>query len=165
MNINIRNEKDNDTECSKLDYSKIKEEFMNAGVDFPLKEEECTGLSREEKMEINPCGTYCGNCEDYGVVCDGCRNRSGKPIWYHLFSKKEPCSYYTCVKKNTYHDCSQCQQVPCSKFFQYPDPNMSDDFKQMWFKLRMENFNQINCVRQIEIKDTYKENEEKYKYK
>lgn len=153
----------NDTECSKLDYSQIKSEFMNAKVEFPLKEVECTGLSREEKMEINPCGTYCGNCEDYGVVCDGCRNRNGKPIWYHLYSKKEPCSYYTCVEKNTYHDCSQCQQVPCSKFFEYPDPNMSDDFKQMWFKLRMENFNQINCIRQIDIKDSYKKNEEKYK--
>lgn len=148
---------------SKLDYSQIKEEFMKAGVEFPLKQEECTGLSQEEKMEINPCGTYCGDCEDYGVVCDGCRNRNGKPIWYQLYFKKEPCIYYTCVEKNTYHDCSQCQQVPCSKFFEYPDPNMSDDFKQMWFKLRMENFNQMNCVRQIEIKDTYKENEEKYK--
>ncbi len=146
----------------KLDYSRIKDEFKNVGIEFPLKEEECIGLSEEKMLEINPCGTYCGNCEDYGIVCDGCRNRSGKPIWYNLYSKKEPCIYYTCAQKNTYHDCSQCKQAPCSNFFEYPDPNMSDDFKQMWFNLRMENFNHINCVRQIDIKNTYAENEKQY---
>ena len=147
---------------SNLDYTRIKEEFKNAGVNFPLLETTCKGLTDEEKLEINPCGTYCGDCEDYGVVCDGCRNRKGMPIWYHLYSKKEPCSYYTCVEKNNFHDCSQCQQVPCNKFFEYPDPNMSDDCKQMWFKLRMNHFNQLNCTRQIEIKDDFKKNEEYY---
>ncbi len=154
---------DKDKECSKLDCSILKQEFTNAGVDFPLKEEECNGLSKVEQNEINPCGTYCGNCDDYGVVCDGCRNRKGKPIWYELYSMKEPCAYYVCVEKHQYHDCSQCQQVPCNKYFDYPDPNMSDELKQMWFKLRMENFNQINCLKQIDMKDTYEENVKQYR--
>lgn len=155
----------NNMNDSNLDYSKIKEEFDNANKQFPLKYEECIGLSQDERLIINPCGTYCGDCEDYGVVCDGCRNRNGKPIWYNLYSKNEPCSYYSCSLEKNYHDCSQCNEVPCSKFFEYPDPNMSDDFKQYWFKLRMENFNQINCTRNIEIKNTYKENEDSFKNK
>ncbi len=153
----------NEVTCSKLDYSNIRQQFFDEGKEIPLKEDECTGLSIEEKMEINPCGTYCGKCEDYGVVCDGCRNRNGKPIWYDLYSKKDPCCYYTCVKKQQYHDCSQCQKVPCNMFFEYPDPNMSDEFKQMWFRLRMENFNQINCLRELSIHDSYEENVKRYK--
>lgn len=55
--------------------------------------------------------------------------------------------------------------MPCSKYFEYPDPNMSDDFKQYWFKLRMENFNKINCTHHIEINETFKEDEDSYKNK
>lgn len=69
---------------SELDYTRIKEEFKNMGKAFPLNEKECVGLTETEKMEITPCGTYCGKCEDYGVVCDGCRNRLGRPIWFKL---------------------------------------------------------------------------------
>lgn len=147
----------------KLDYSKIKEEFQNACVAFPLKEEECVGLSLEELKEINPCGTYCGKCEDYGVVCDGCRNRNGYPIWYHLYAKEKPCDFYTCTVAACLHNCSQCQKVPCNKFFEYPDPNMEDEWKQMWFRLRMENFNQRRSENKIEVKGSYQENEETYK--
>lgn len=153
---------DSVSENPQLDYSNIKKEFTNAGVEFPLMEEDCKGLTKEEMFVINPCGTYCGKCEDYGVVCDGCRNRKGSPIWYQLFSKKETCEYYVCTEKNKFHDCSQCQQVPCTKYFDYPDPNMTDEFKQMWFKLRMENFNQLNCIREIKVENTYSENEKMY---
>ncbi len=118
---------------------------------------------KEVAVEINPCGTYCEGCEDNGVVCDGCRNRDGKPIWYDLYGKKEPCEYYTCAKEHQYHDCSQCHKVPCNMYFAYPDPNMTDEMKQMWFKLRMENFNQINCLRDIKIHDTFPQNVDAYK--
>ncbi len=157
-------EKEN-MKSSKLDYSKIKEEFSKANKQFTLKAEECIGLSEEEKLIINPCGTYCVNCEDYGVVCDGCRNRNGKPIWYEIYSKDKPCDYFKCSAEKGYHNCSQCSELPCSKFFEYPDPNMNDDFKQYWFKLRMENFNKINCNNKIEIKDNYKDNKDRYKSK
>ncbi len=150
---------------NKLDYSRIKEEFKKAGVEFPLSEEECIGLTEEQKAIINPCGTYCGKCEDYGWVCDGCRNRNGKPIWYDLYSKAEPCAYYSCSENHKCHDCSQCSQVPCNEYFVYPDPNMDDNFKQMWFKLRMENFNELNPELKIKILETYAENEALYKKK
>lgn len=153
----------NNKDCSKLDYSRIKEAFKDMNVKFPLEEEECIGLSPEERLEITPCGTYCGDCEDYGVVCDGCRNRSGRPIWYDLYAKQEPCEHYTCATKKQYHNCSQCHQMPCDKFFEYPDPNMPDEIKQFWFQLRMENFNQMNGCHVIEIANTFKENEKKYK--
>ncbi len=134
---------------------------------FEVSEEELSQyesrFNGENAMEINPCGTYCEGCEDNGVVCDGCRNRDGKPIWYDLYAKTEPCEYYTCTKEHQYHDCSQCPNVPCNKYFSYPDPNMTDEMKQMWFKLRMENFNHINCVRNIKIHDTFPQNEDVYK--
>lgn len=145
-------------ELPKFDDKSIKQQFANAGIEYPLTEEECKGLTLEDQMEINPCGTYCGKCDDYGVVCDGCRNRLGKPIWYELYSKKETCVHYACTNRQQYHDCSQCHKVPCNHFFEYPDPNMSDEMKQMWFCLRMENFNRMNGLRKITIHDTYEEN-------
>ena len=39
---------------------------------------------------------------------------------------------------------------------------MSDEIKQYWFKLRMENFNQINCTNIIKVEETYAENEKVY---
>lgn len=64
----------------KINYSVIEKEFEKNGKKLTFKENERTGLTEEAKLEINPCGTYCGTCEDYGVVCDGCRNRNGSPI-------------------------------------------------------------------------------------
>lgn len=148
-----------------FDYSRIKQEFENSGKTIPINLEDNHNLTKKEQLEINPCGTYCGDCEDYGVVCDGCRNRDGRPLWYALFDKEETCGYYSCTKEKGLHDCSQCTKMPCAKYFEYPDPNMSDDFKQYWFKLRMENFNQINIVQDINVKDTYKENEESFNNK
>lgn len=84
---------------SGLDYTRIKEEFKNMEKAFPLSEKECVGLTEAEKMEITPCGICCGKCEDYGVVCDGCRNRLGKPIWFNLYDITEICSYDMCCEK------------------------------------------------------------------
>lgn len=57
------------------------------------------------------------------------------------------------------------RQMPCSRFFEYPDPEMSDEFKQYWFRLRMENIKQLNCTCQIEVQDSFQENARKYKIK
>lgn len=145
-----------------LDYSVIEEEFKKNGKELPLEETERIGLTVKEREEINPCGTYCGKCEDYGLVCDGCRNRNGKPIWYHLYDKTEACDYYKCCATKGKHNCSECNQLPCEKYFEYPDPNMTDEFKQMWFKLRMENFNPLRPEQQIEVENEFKKNVLKY---
>jgi len=39
---------------------------------------------------------------------------------------------------------------------------MSDEFKQWWFKLRMENFNKLRPENPIGVEATYEENEKKY---
>lgn len=147
---------------SALDYSTIKEEFKKIGKEFPLKDTECIGLTLMEREEINPCGTYCGKCDDYGVVCDGCRNRNGMPIWYYMYDKTETCGYYKCCASTGKHDCSECSQLPCEEYFEYPDPNMSDEFKQMWLKFRIDNFNKIRLTQKIELEDEFKQNVLKY---
>lgn len=146
----------------KINYSVIEEEFAKNGKQLPLTENEKIGLTLEQLQEINPCGTCCGTCEDYGVVCDGCRNRNGKPIWYSLYDKMETCGYYQCCQNKGKHDCSECQQLPCNRFFQYPDPNMSDEFKQYWFKLRMENFNKLRSTDKVVIEDEFCKNYFRY---
>lgn len=126
-----------------IDYSNIENEFNKMGKELTLTDKERIGLTKEQLKEINPCGTYCGTCNDYGVVCDGCRNRNGSPIWYDLYDKKETCEYYGCCESKGMHDCSQCSQLPCDEYYVYPDPNMSDELKQWWFNLRMDNFKKL----------------------
>ena len=145
-----------------LDYSAIEAEFAKAGKKLPLTASEMIGLTEEQKREINPCGTCCGGCEDYGVVCDGCRNRNGVPLWYHLYDRKEPCCFYQCCENNGKHDCSQCKQLPCKNFFEYPDPNMSNEFKQWWFALRMKNLNQLRTNDFVEVEDDFEKNVRRY---
>ena len=145
-----------------IDYSVIEKEFLNMGKKLHLADSEKIGLTLAEGQDINPCGTYCAGCEDYGVVCDGCRNRNGKPLWYYMYDKEETCCYYQCCEKQGKHDCSQCSQLPCESFFEYPDPNMSDEFKQWWFKLRMENFNKLRSTHFIEVEDSYEKNVRRY---
>ncbi|WP_167956593.1 DUF3795 domain-containing protein [Anaerosporobacter faecicola] len=160
MNKESKNEKMNDDQS--LDYTNIKAEFNKANKPFPLTEKECIGLTKAEQDEINPCGTYCGGCEDYGVVCDGCRNRNGKPIWYNLYDKKETCIYYTCTNNKSIHNCSTCSKLPCKDYFIYPDPNMSDEFKQYWLNLRIKNLKKVNPNITIELEDEYRKNVEKF---
>lgn len=150
--------KKEDAKESDFDCSRIEEEFRKAGKEFPLKHNESTGLTTEEREDINPCGTYCEKCDDYGLVCDGCRNRDGIPLWYYLYDKKETCSYYQCCKSAGNHDCSECSQLPCEKFFEYPDPNMSDEFKQMWLKLRIDNFNKMRSAPEIALEEEFQQN-------
>jgi len=144
-----------------MDYSKIKEEFAKYGLEFPdsLKGE---GLTEEQKQEINPCGTFCGKCDDYGVTCDGCRNRQGLPLWQQMFGNTTPCPYYDCSAKKGFHDCSQCDKLPCPEYFSYPDPDMSIEYKQWWFRLRMNNLKKSNCNCKVEVMDTYEENVIRY---
>ncbi|MDF2542347.1 MAG: hypothetical protein K0S47_2065 [Herbinix sp.] len=119
-------------------------------------------MIKNDKHEINPCGTYCDNCEDMGTVCDGCRNRNGKPIWYQLYNLTEPCAFYKCCDENKIHNCSACNKVPCNKHFKFPDPGMSDEDKEKWLELRMVNFMEVNKGSQLQLSDKYSENEKKY---
>ncbi|MBR5666620.1 MAG: DUF3795 domain-containing protein [Lachnospiraceae bacterium] len=144
-----------------MDYTKIKEEFAKYGLEFP-EELMGEGLMEEQKQEINPCGTFCGKCDDYGVTCDGCRNRKGLPLWQQMFGNTTPCPYYDCSAKKGLHDCSQCGKLPCPEYFSYPDPDMSIEYKQWWFRLRMNNLKKSNCDCKVEVMDTYEENVIRY---
>ncbi len=145
-----------------VDYSTIEEEFKKNGKEFTLKDKERIGLTLNEREEINPCGTYCGKCDDYGLVCDGCRNRIGMPIWYYMFDKTETCGHYKCCVSKGKHDCSECSQLPCERYFEYPDPHMSDEVKQMWLKLRIDNFNKLRSTQKIELDNEFQQNVLKY---
>lgn len=148
-------------EEKKLDYSAIEESFKKKGKKIPLGKSEQIGLTNKERREINPCGTFCGKCKHYGVICDGCRNRKGIPLWHYLHDKGETCGHYQCCRNNRKHDCSKCSQLPCEKFFEYPDINMSDDFEQ-WWKLRMHNLNKLRSKKTINIENEFKKNSNKF---
>ena len=120
------------------------------------------GLTEAEKMQINPCGSFCGKCDEYGVTCDGCRNRGGRPLWYQMFGNESACAYYECSTNTGLHDCQQCKHLSCQEYFSHPDPDMSIEYKQWWFKLRMNNLKKSNPDCKVEVMDTYEENVIRY---
>lgn len=127
------------------------------------KEVEVEKMNHSEIQDmINPCGTRCSECNDYNVVCDGCRNRDGMPIWYQIYDITNPCGYYECCSSQGYYTCAECIKVPCARFFEYPDPLMSDEDKQMWLKLRMSNFKKENQSFDVQLEEEFSENVRKF---
>ena len=78
-------------------------------------------------MLLAPCGADCKGCE-YAEKCGGsCYACQGKPFYVKEFGF-EVCAIYDCsVNKKGYKSCAQCQELPCQTFYDWRDPNMTDE--------------------------------------
>ena len=77
-------------------------------------------------MLLSPCGADCESC-DYLGSCGGCRATKGKPCYIKGVGM-EVCPLYDCpVNKKGYGSCSKCSELPCKIFYDWKDPNMTDE--------------------------------------
>ena len=77
-------------------------------------------------MLLTPCGISCEICP-LEQKCEGCRPTGGKPFYIDNFDA-DVCPIYDCsVNKNGYETCAECQQLPCQMFFDWKDPDMTDE--------------------------------------
>jgi hypothetical protein len=81
------------------------------------------GKTRYETMDavadlnlVTPCGSYCGECQNYQKNCAGCGYAKGKPFWGE-------CRFYPCAKQKNVEHCGLCLDFPCEYFMSTYDPS------------------------------------------
>jgi hypothetical protein len=65
---------------------------------------------------VTPCGSYCGECQNYQKNCAGCGYVKGKPFWGE-------CRFYSCAREKNVEHCGLCLDFPCEYFMSTYDPS------------------------------------------
>jgi hypothetical protein len=74
---------------------------------------------------VSVCGMLCGKC-DFKKTCPGCYTVKGSTFWAKEAMPDKTCPLYKCaVIEKKYRTCGQCSEVPCKKFIDLRDPNIS----------------------------------------
>ena len=77
-------------------------------------------------MLLSSCGADCESC-DHLKNCGGCHAMKGVPFYLKDFGF-EICPMYDCpVNKKGYKSCADCPELPCQIFYDWKDPNMTDE--------------------------------------
>ncbi|HMK47329.1 MAG TPA: DUF3795 domain-containing protein [Methanocella sp.] len=79
----------------------------------------------KDKME-SVCGMCCGDCKYLGDGCRGCDDEQGAPFWTGFVGVKV-CPVYECCEDMKYEHCGCCKDMPCPKFVEIRDPEMTDE--------------------------------------
>jgi len=77
-------------------------------------------------MYLSPCGMDCTGCP-LKEQCGGtCHELKGAPFYVKDFGL-EVCPIYECaVTKKGYTTCGECAEMPCQIFYDWKDPEMSE---------------------------------------
>lgn len=77
---------------------------------------------------ISACGLLCNECDYFNTNCKGCYNVKGSTFWAIKATPAKICPLYKCsiIDKN-YNNCGQCAELPCGKFKDLKDPNISEE--------------------------------------
>ncbi|MBP7460921.1 MAG: DUF3795 domain-containing protein [Candidatus Delongbacteria bacterium] len=73
---------------------------------------------------ISSCGLNCRECQFYNQPCEGCYIIQGRPFWAEELPG-EVCPLFDCASTQEFTSCGQCSQLPCQKFKDLKDPNVS----------------------------------------
>ena len=85
------------------------------------------------------CGLICNECEFYNKTCTGCYEVRGKTFWAKEVIPGGICPLFDCsVNKRNYKSCGVCKELPCQKFKDLKDPNISEEEHMKMIKKRIE---------------------------
>lgn len=73
-------------------------------------------------MKLSICGLDCSGCDFYQSDCEGCQAVKGKPFWAETV-----CELFSCCLDRKFATCGDCDQLPCKKFIELKDPNISQE--------------------------------------
>ena len=90
----------------------------------------------EKKMSC--CGTVCSDCEYYPADCRGCREIKGKVFWLEYTGESCCDIYECCINKRKYGHCSQCEELPCSRYDR-EDPTKTKEENEADHAMQMKN--------------------------
>jgi len=75
---------------------------------------------------ISICGVNCATCKDFDTNCKGCNAIRGKVYWAP-YMNLDSCPMYRCCKNEKHKShCGQCNELPCSLYFETRDPSVSE---------------------------------------
>jgi hypothetical protein len=79
-------------------------------------------------MIISACGLVCTDCNFYNNACSGCFNVQGKTFWAKDHTEKGICPLFDCaVNLKKLEHCGNCSELPCKKFHDLKDPNITKE--------------------------------------
>jgi hypothetical protein len=79
-------------------------------------------------MIVSSCGLICDECPYFGKPCTGCRDVKGQTFWAKEMMPNRTCALYDCaVNVRHLHDCGGCAELPCARFVELKDPNVSEE--------------------------------------
>jgi hypothetical protein len=83
------------------------------------------------------CGLDCGDCPHMKEGCKGCNAEKGAPFWTKLVNVSACPVYDCCVNEKHLSHCGLCEQMPCPRFTQIKDHNMTEEQEQECLKVRV----------------------------
>jgi len=79
-------------------------------------------------MTHSACGIHCDVCPFYNQNCDGYFKVKGKTFWAKDLLPDDVCTLFDCsVNSKQLHHCGECAELPCKKFYDLKDPDLSDE--------------------------------------
>jgi len=79
------------------------------------------------KKVIAACGASCTDCRAYQKECVGCSELRGQVPWMVYVNEKVCPIYDCCVNERKHERCNECSELPCKRYYQYRDPELSDE--------------------------------------
>lgn len=95
-------------------------------------------------MLVSVCGLVCNKCEFFNNLCSGCYHVAGKTFWAEEATPEKICPLYNCAVLNKkLNNCGECRELPCNKFIQLKDPNITEEEHQLSIKNRVNNLRSV----------------------
>ena len=93
-------------------------------------------------MLISPCGIDCEECSFF-ESCGGCVACEGKPFYLKDFGV-DVCLLFDCpVNQKGYTTCGECPELPCQLFYDWKDPEMTEEAHLQSVKDRTESLKSV----------------------
>ncbi len=74
---------------------------------------------------LSACGLLCDQC-NFNDMCKGCHEVKGSTFWAKEAMPDKICPLFKCsVIEKKYKNCGQCAELPCKKFTELKDPNIT----------------------------------------
>lgn len=74
---------------------------------------------------LSACGLLCNEC-DFKNQCNGCYKVKGRTFWAKEIMPNKTCPLFNCsVTERKFNSCGQCAELPCKKFTELKDPNIT----------------------------------------
>lgn len=79
-------------------------------------------------MLVSACGLLCDKCQFFNKTCKGCYQVEGRTFWAREAIPDKICPLFNCaVYEHKFNNCGQCHQLPCNKFMELKDPNITEE--------------------------------------